>query len=111
MLSDINIEFPSLLGQLDKRLADSLTDVSQPAILDFHEVIMAQDFFAFPETCNPSQMSSRGDSTISDFTTGHDLTNEAADMLNLDEFDLSQDNPDTWDLNLFGLSPFPSGRI
>ena len=28
MLSDINVEFPSLLGQLDKRLAESLSDVS-----------------------------------------------------------------------------------
>ncbi|KAE9367768.1 hypothetical protein N431DRAFT_494689 [Stipitochalara longipes BDJ] len=95
MLSDINIEFPSLLGQLDKRLAESLSD----------------DFFAFPETCNPSQIGSRGDSTASDFTVGHEFTSDTTGMLNLDEFDLPQDNPDTWDLNLYGLSPFPSGRL
>jgi hypothetical protein len=28
MLSDINIEFPSLLDRLDQKFADSLTDVS-----------------------------------------------------------------------------------
>jgi hypothetical protein len=56
-------------------------------------------------------MGSRGDSTSSDFTVGRDFTNDATDLLNMDEFDLSQDSPDTWDLNLFGLSPFPSGRL
>jgi hypothetical protein len=28
MLSDINVEYPSLLGQLEKNLADSLSDVN-----------------------------------------------------------------------------------
>jgi hypothetical protein len=33
MLSDINVEYPSLLGQLDKNLADSLSDVNKTLAL------------------------------------------------------------------------------
>jgi hypothetical protein len=29
----------------------------------------------------------------------------------VEEFDLPQDNPDAWNLNLYGLSPFPFGRL
>ncbi|KAH8783527.1 fungal-specific transcription factor domain-containing protein [Hyaloscypha sp. PMI_1271] len=93
MLSDINIEFPSLLGQLDKQLAESLSD----------------DFLAFSGTCAPVQIGSRERSTASDFSVDPDFTNGTTDMLNLEEFDMPQESPDAWDLNLYGLSPFPFG--
>jgi hypothetical protein len=109
MLSDINIEFPSLLGQLDKQLAESLSDVSTFCPIVFHQVLTGQDFFAFSGACVPVQIGTRERSTASDFSVGPDFTNGTADMLNLEEFDMPQENPDAWDLNLYGLSPFPFG--
>jgi hypothetical protein len=111
MLSDINVEFPSLLGQLDKKLAESLSDVNTASRRNCHKVLTIQDFFAFSESCTPVQIGAREGSMGSDFTVNRDFTNETTDMLNLEDFDLSQESPDSWDLNLYGLSPFPFGRL
>jgi hypothetical protein len=111
MLSDINVEFPSLLGQLDKNLAESLSDVNTAPRHNCHKVLTVQDFFAFSESCAPVQIGAREGSMASDFTVNRDLTSETTDMLNLEDFDLSQESPDAWDLNLYGLSPFPFGRL
>jgi hypothetical protein len=111
MLSDINVEFPSLLGQLDKQLAESLSDVSTISLIVFHQILTAQDFFAFSQACAPVQIGAREKSTPSEFSVDPDFTNSTSDMLNMEEFDMSQESPDAWDLNLYGLSPFPFGRL
>jgi hypothetical protein len=111
MLSDINVEFPSLLGQLDKKLAASLSDVNTAPRRDCHKVLTIQDFFAFSDPCIPVQIGARDGSMGSDFTANRDFTSETTDMLDLEDFDLSQESPDAWDLNLYGLSPFPFGHL
>ena len=111
MLSDINVEFPSLLGQLDKRLADSLSDVHRALCLDSHQVLTSQDFFAFPEPCAPFQIGAIEGTTVSDFIVDPDCTKGATDELNLEEFDFSQESPGAWDLNIYGMSTFPFGRL
>jgi hypothetical protein len=72
---------------------------------------MAQDFFAFSDACAPNLVGARGTSTDSDLVVDADFANESADWLNLEEFDQSQQSSDTWDMNLYGLSPFPFGRL
>ena len=89
MLSDINIEFPSLLGRLDKTIADS----------------MSEDFLTFPESCSPTVLGAKDTSGPSGYVPGTDFTDEASTMLTLEEFDFSQDSPGAWDLN-----PSPFGR-
>jgi hypothetical protein len=71
-------------------------------------MLTAQDFVACSESCVPVHLGARAGSTPSEFSVDPDFAN---DILNVGEFDLPQENPDAWNLNLYGLSPFPFGRL
>jgi hypothetical protein len=71
-------------------------------------MLTAQDFVAVSDSFAPVQLGAGESSTPSEFSIDPDFAN---DILNVEEFDLPQDNPDAWNLNLYGLSPFPFGRL
>jgi hypothetical protein len=71
-------------------------------------MLTAQDFVAVSDSCAPVHLGARESSTPSEFIIDPDFAN---DILNVEEFDLPQENPDAWNLNLYGLSPFPFGRL
>lgn len=71
-------------------------------------MLTAQDFVTVSDSFAPVQLGAGESSTPSEFSIDPDFAN---DILNVEEFDLPQDSPDAWNLNLYGLSPFPFGRL
>jgi hypothetical protein len=71
-------------------------------------MLTTQDFVALSDSCTPVHLGPRESSTSSEFSIDPDFAN---DILNVEEFDLPHENPDAWNLNLYGLSPFPFGRL
>ncbi len=57
------------------------------------------------------QTDARGALSSSDFTLDPDFTDEPTEVLNLEEFDLSQEISSAWDLNIHGMDPSPFGHL
>lgn len=74
-------------------------------------MLSPQDFFALSEACYPVQVEARGGLSTSDFPLDPDFIDENTEVLNSEDFDLSQESPGAWDLNLYGIDPSPFGHL
>lgn len=106
MLSDLNIEFPTLLGQLDRTLADSIRNVSTFSYLCIYcltRPLIKQDVLMFSHACMPEQQQTI--KVVPEPSIGYELEfpTETTEGSDFEDFDISQDVPDLWD---FGASPF-----